>query len=121
MFRHTGLHKKARRDFLERKDVMLVSRASLAAFAALGSHISAEYSESVELVESARHELMAAAFPYMPKKTEQKDKVQEPDGQTYDQLFDELDRIRAELKANDKDYGTDKPSDAVESDGGKLV
>jgi hypothetical protein len=96
------LHRRLRRDFYERRDVIAYYRAAFVAFAA-GS---AGRSERLDETEEIRQSLVQTMFQYLHLKQEQ------PRRETFDDLFDELDAIIAAKNAEDKaNRGAGTPSD----------
>jgi hypothetical protein len=92
VFRHTGLHRRLRRDFYERRDIISYYHAAFVAFAA-GSE---GRSERLDEVEDMRNSLLQMAFPYVHFRKEK------PRQETVDDLFDELDEIIAAKNVEDK-------------------
>lgn len=92
VFRHTGLHRRLRRDFYERRDVIAYYHTAFIAFAA-GS---AGRPERLDEAEETRQSLLQTAFPYINFDQNR------PRQETYDDLFDELDAIIAAKNAEDK-------------------
>jgi hypothetical protein len=102
VFRHTGLHRRLRRDFYERRDAVAYYHTAFVAFAA-GS---AGKPERLAEAEETRQSLMRTMFPYLHFKQE---KTRQ---ETFDDLFDELDEIIAAKNAEDKaKRDTGAPSD----------
>lgn len=83
MFRHTALHRRAKREFFERRDLALLLHASMVSAACDGKSGS---------LSAARMELTSALFPYVNVGQAQNEA-------NYDQYFDEIDAIEAEKKS----------------------
>ena len=96
VFRHTMLHRRIRRDFLERRDLMHFLSMSMLATAAQSSARGINARAAMESMSSDRTSLMRIMFPYL--KSDAEDETSDEQRQ-YDQYFDELDRI-AECNAD---------------------
>ena len=107
-FRHTLIHRKARREFFERRDLVMVMQSTYLAMASLSANMRVDLDAARSIAASNRRALVRAAFPYMPE--EKKEEV--PKEQMYDAYFDELDDIIAREKESaegDGDVGADGP------------
>lgn len=122
VFRHTWIHRKARREILERRDLIAVLQTSLCSVSALSSHYRLKIDSVVDFIEKRRIDMVRAVFPYV-RVEDSKPSESTIKGQTIDELFDELDEIIANDKKNEQ--GTSENGagqiDEVEPDGGKLV
>lgn len=97
VFRHTGLHRKARRDYYERLDMKAALQANL--FAVVLQNM------PLATVEEKRTNLLGVLFPYIS--------FDAPKGQeeSIDDLFDELDAIiAAQERQKAKETHTDGDS-----------
>jgi len=96
-------HRRARRDFFERRDTILVLMASMMSVASQSSSKSVDFSVAASRVSDIRSELIRSAFPYASsKKTQEGGSGGDGDGENagggsddtdYDALFRELDEI----------------------------
>lgn len=86
-FRHTFLHKRSRRDLLERRDLLRVLGSSYVAMAALSADPRMDLDASLEAIGDVRESLLKSAFPYMKAKAKPK-KYED-----YSEYFDELDEL----------------------------
>lgn len=102
VFRHTGLHRRARRDYYERLDMKAAMQANLFAF---GTR-----SMSLATVEERRMDLLGVLFPYISFEAP---KVQV---ESIDDLFDELDAIIARQEQQ-KAMETQTDGDSSSKDG----
>ena len=93
VFRHTSLHKRARRDYFELQDVKTAMRCSFVAAAARGARPTIGSEASASMAEEGRIALLKVLFPYNTF-----DKAPEVKEQSFDELFDELDMISENLK-----------------------
>ena len=117
-FRHTGIHRRAKRNLLERRDAIAVYGFTTCAMAAASSHQRINLSKAIDTIESARCNIVSTAFPYLSGK-EAPVRVRQ---QTMDEMFDELDEIIAKEKSQKEANGGGEPSSPeVESHDGKLV
>ena len=115
VFRHTGLHKKIKRDYFERRDVMLVLHASFMSVASVASHARMDIRKAIEVVAEDRSMFIKIAFPYIDV-----DKSETRSNEEYDKYFDELDEIIAKRKSNSENGDAAVGSkDAVGEVGGK--
>lgn len=105
VFRHTSLHKRARRDFYARRDVLMVLQATLLSAASLGSHPRANLKTAADLVIESRKNLIHIAFPYL------ENEPVKPQKEDYDAYFDELEAYLASKKKTPDKVG--ESSDAV--------
>ena len=87
MFRHTGLHKRARRDILERRDLILALSSSYMATSSLASNPRMDVDSSIDVLQDKREVLIKSLFPYF--KADRSEKSYED----YNQYFDELDEL----------------------------
>ena len=87
MFRHTGLHKRARRDVLERRDLILALSSSYMATSSLASNPRMDVGSSIDVIQDKREALIQSLFPYF--KADRREKSYED----YDKYFDELDEL----------------------------
>lgn len=111
-FRHTGLHRRARRDFFERCDLMSFLKITLSAASSISSNPRLEFSTSMDIVQDNRMSLLKTAFPYMDL-----DGVEKPNENVdYDALFDELDEIASEDETASEE-GSHEASPVGEGDG----
>lgn len=107
-FRHTLFHRKARRDFFERRDLVMVMQSTYLAMASLSANMRVDLDAARSIAASNRRALVRAAFPYMP---EEKSEIIDKDT-GYDEYFDELDEIIAkekEAQEGPEDVGADGP------------
>ena len=96
MFRHTGIHRRSRRSFFERRDTMLLLQSAFVSNASMGSNPRLDIKESLGIVEDSRRSFIKIAFPYLRID----DGPKEP--KDYDEYFDELDAIEAQKEAEKK-------------------
>lgn len=94
VFKHTYLHRIARRAFFERRDSILILMTSSVLNACVGSHPKFNVKASLEAVEKNREDLISTMFPYL------EDEVHEREKKDYSAYFDELDAYEAEKRAN---------------------
>ena len=100
IFRHSRVLKRAKHDFFERKEAMMIVQSSMLSASALGASMRLDIKSAMEVVEKRRNRLLKAAFPYLeidsapPRKNDS------------DKYFDMLDRLKAEREKK-------KPSDGV--------
>lgn len=87
LFRHTGLHKRARRNVLERRDLILALSSSYMATSSLASNPRMDVGSSIDVLQDKREALIQSLFPYF--KTDRREKSYED----YDKYFDELDEL----------------------------
>jgi hypothetical protein len=91
LFRHTLVHRIARRSFLERRDMMAVMGLSYSSLSSFAANPRLEIDASREVVGGARKALLEIAFPYLDFGDDKKPKTYED----YSEYFDELDEIEA--------------------------
>ena len=96
MFRHTFLHKRARRDLLERRDLLRVLGSSYMAMSSMSSDPRMDLDAAMEAVGDIRESLLRSAFPYMSLK--EKPKTYED----YSEYFDELDELERQASLDAK-------------------
>ena len=115
MFRHTRIHRRTRRDFLERRDTMSILAATMLSTASIGSRPGIELRSVYESVNGTRMSLVKTMFPYL-------DMGEEPHANDasvddYDVYFDELDRIEEEERKAREVNGTEgeEPLDPSEN------
>lgn len=92
-FRHTFLHRRMKMAFFERRDVILMAQASLLSSSSISSSHGADFGSAVEIVSGRRSDLSEALFPYLKR-----DEPKKIDGQTIDELFDELDEMEDDVE-----------------------
>lgn len=92
VFRHTPIHKRSRRDFLERRDTMSVLVSSMTATASICSRPGISLDSAVGMVNGIRTSLIKTVFPYLDVDDSSANAKEED----YDAYFDELDRIEEE-------------------------
>lgn len=100
MFRHTGIHRRSRRNLFERRDAMLLLQSAFVSNASMGSNPRLDIKESLGIVEESRRSFIKIAFPYLridDGPQEHKD---------YDEYFDELDAIEYQKDADKKADGS---------------
>jgi len=103
VFRHTLIHKMARRAFFERRDMMAIMGLSYSALSSFASNPRLEMDTSIDIVGESRKSLLETAFPYFGFGGQTKPKTYDD----YAEYFDELDRIEAS-KSTGK-VGADTP------------
>ena len=91
-FRHTFVHKRSRREILERKDMLVVLAASYVSTAAFASSPRVDFDAAAESVHERRADLVRSAFPYIKIEEKKRDPSKYED---YEEYFDELDAIEA--------------------------
>ena len=91
VFRHTPIHNRLRRDFMERKDAIVVLQASMISMACLGSNPRVDPSYASKLVLEKKNLLSNVVFPYF--KIEEQSTTSASSEQDLDAYFDELDDI----------------------------
>jgi len=117
LFRHTALHARSRREFLERRDTMLVLTASMVSNASLLSNPRLDPKLAADIVSDIRSSLLRTAFPYLSMGD---DENKEHSRDTYDEYFDELDAIeKAEVgeKAKNTEKHDDSHNEGIGEDG----
>lgn len=113
VFRHTVLHKRARIDYYERRDAMLVLHASFMSVASLGSHARVDLEKAAEIVDEDRRMFIQVAFPYVHvehKKTMSEEEENE-------MLFDEYEAM---MKKDAEEKAKSKPTENVEKNDGPV-
>lgn len=100
MFRHTGIHRRSKRNLFERRDAMLLLQSAFVSNASIGSNPRLDIKEVLDIVEDSRRSFIKIAFPYLRIY----DSPQEP--KDYDEYFDELDAIEAQKEAKKKADGS---------------
>ena len=115
VFRHTHIHRRTRREFLERRDIMSVLLAGMMSTASIGSRAGIPLSSAYEAVNGVRSSLIRTAFPYVDMDGDQQPREVATDD--YDVYFDELDRIDEEGRKSSKD-GLKEGDDPSENGGG---
>jgi hypothetical protein len=100
MFRHTGIHRRSKRNLFERRDAMLLLQSSFVSNSSMGSNPRLDIKESLEIVEECRRSFIKMAFPYLRIDDGQKEH------KNYDEYFDELDAIEAQKEAEKKADGS---------------
>ena len=94
LFRHTFIHNRVRRDFRERRDVMMVLAASYLANSAFASRPDIGLDNAMDVIRESKSALLRSAFPHL--------RIDEPkpeSSEDFDRYFDELDEIEAAAKA----------------------
>lgn len=104
IFRHTIVHKMARRAFFERRDMIAVMGLSYSALSSFAANPRLEIDSSREIVGGSRNTLLEIAFPYFDFGIQDKPKTYED----YSAYFDELDEIEASRKSASVGGGTPK-------------
>lgn len=95
-FAHTYLHRRAKRDFFERRDLMSFMMASYVAKSAFASSRYVDFDDAVATLGSIRDSAMKMMFPYVSIEEKKRNPERYED---YEEYFDELDAIEAEKKA----------------------
>lgn len=109
-FRHTLVHRKARREFFERRDIVMVMQSTYLAMASMSANMRVDLDAARSVAASNRRALVRATFPYICMPEEKQDDA--PKEQMYDEYFDELDEIIArekEAAEGTEDVGADGP------------
>ena len=110
VFRHTHLHKAARRYILERADLITVMYSSVISASAVASHHRIDVKSALDRIIESRRELINVAFPYFDLDKKQEDVSNEE----YDKYFDMLEKIekeKEEKKKNEVKKEEKKPED----------
>lgn len=90
LFRHTAVHRRARRDVLERRDLSAVLGATYVAAAARAANPRLDVDRASDAVADVRESFVRAAFPYL------RQEPRRPRGyDDYGEYFDELDAIES--------------------------
>lgn len=111
VFRHTLLHKRAKRGFYERRDAMLVLHASYIAMSALAANPRLDLDVVRDILKDQRSALVNTALPYLKEK-EPEEETKEQKTSRYDRYFDELDRILAMMPEKDTSNNVDEQNNA---------
>lgn len=107
-FRHTALHRRSRRDVLERRDLILALSSTYMATSSLASNPKMDVDSSIDVLADKRNELVQFLFPYF--KAEKKEKTYED----YGKYFDELDEI-------ERQAGREGPSEGPERETNDII
>ena len=107
LFRHTYVHKRTKRDVIERRDAICMLQASLMSSAGISSHYRIDVDLAFDVISDIRSKLFYLTFPYdgyraTPHKSDE-----------YDEYFDELDRLDA-LRKEQKAAADGGPDVGVE-------
>lgn len=94
-FAHTYLHRRAKRDLFERRDIMAFMMASYVAKSAFASSRYVDFDDAIATLGSLRDSVIKMAFPYVAIKEKKRDPERYDD---YKEYFDELDAIEAAEK-----------------------
>lgn len=97
IFRHTALHRRSRRDFFERKDLMLLLHSSFISNASIGANPRIGLKDAFDMSEQCRRSFVKVAFPYL----DIDDSPSVPED--YDMYFDELDEIEKAKRSAESD------------------
>ena len=95
LFRHTLVHRMARRAFFERRDMMAVMGLSYSALSSFAANPRLDIDASRDVVGGARKSILEIVFPYLDFGDDKKPKTYED----YSEYFDELDAIEAAKSA----------------------
>ena len=92
VFLHTWIHRKCRRDILERRDLISVMQCGIMSSASILSHGKIDVDSAIESIDERRRFMFKIAFPYSRFYGDTGKDVD------YDRYFDELDEIEASKK-----------------------
>lgn len=94
VFWHTWIHRRCRRDILERRDLISVMQCGIMSSASILSHGKIDVDSAIESIDERRRFMLRIAFPYVRFGGDAGKDVD------YDRYFDELDEIEASKKAS---------------------
>ena len=120
LFMHTFLHRRARRDFFERRDLVDYLRMSYMSMSCISSNPRISIDEAIDVVAERRSSFMKAIFPYIDIDVNAGKKPKEMKYEDYSEYFDELDRLEAMNMGAEGSSSDSGGSEDVSEDGGSI-